>query len=356
MASKAPDPIAAGGVGSLTAMVQYSIIRIQTTGTQQLIVIFLGILVMIMLGGVLYLMSGVPLPFMVALFLAYLLDLLVRLLRYCRVPLALAVCFALLVTFVFLALMGMLFYASAQSFVREFPTYEPELRALFTTLTSRVEVAPELSWQLSDLSKEFSSASVVRAVLASVGTFVTFLGHLLLVLLFMVFILLGQQRLPQRIHRAFGEEQAQRLTRVLQRITRDVQTSFGDQGPPQRGHRGAGEPVPTDLASRLCRALGGAGVHAQLHSTHRGASRHHPATPGGHLEVRYAHASSLGGDLRDHHPHCAQNTSIEPRLMGRNLHLSPLLVVLSLLFSGVVVGNRWDAPRCPDHGDHQNCL
>ena len=92
-------------------------------------------------------------------------------------------------TFVFLALMGMLFYASAQSFVREYPAYEPKLRALLTTLTSRVEVAPELSWQLSDLSKEFSSASVVRAVLASVGTFVTFLGHLLLVLLFMVFIL-----------------------------------------------------------------------------------------------------------------------------------------------------------------------
>ena len=86
--------------------------QIQTTGTQQLIVIFLGILVVIMLGGVLYLTSSIVLPFMVALFLAYLLDPLVRLLRYCRVPLALAVCFALLVTFVFLALMGMLTIAS----------------------------------------------------------------------------------------------------------------------------------------------------------------------------------------------------------------------------------------------------
>jgi AI-2 transport protein TqsA len=74
--------------------------QIQTTGTQQLIVIFLGILVVILLGGVLYLMSSIVLPFMVALFLAYLLDPLVRFLRYCHVPLALAVCFALLVTFV----------------------------------------------------------------------------------------------------------------------------------------------------------------------------------------------------------------------------------------------------------------
>ena len=66
----------------------------QRTGTQQLIVIFLGILVVIMLGGVLYLTSSIVLPFMVALFLAYLLDPLVRFLKYFRVPLALAVCFA----------------------------------------------------------------------------------------------------------------------------------------------------------------------------------------------------------------------------------------------------------------------
>src|SRR5207244_4729918 len=118
---------------------------------------------------------------------------------------------------------------SAQSFDRDYPTYAPKLRALFTTLTSRVEVAPELSWQLSDLSKEFSSASVVRTVLASVGTFVTFLGHLLLVLLFMVFILLGQQRLPQRIHRAFCEAPYTHLSLELQRHTLLAQIYLGSK-------------------------------------------------------------------------------------------------------------------------------
>jgi len=44
--------------------------RTQTIGTQQLIVIFLGILVVIILGGVLYLTSNIVLPFMVSLFLA----------------------------------------------------------------------------------------------------------------------------------------------------------------------------------------------------------------------------------------------------------------------------------------------
>jgi len=310
--------------------------RTQTIGTQQLIVVFLGILVVIMLGGVLYLTSSIVLPFMVALFLAYLLDPLVRFLTYCRVPLILAVCFALLVTFVFLALMGMLFYASAQSFVSEYPTYEPKLRALVTTLTSRLEVTP-LSWQLSDLSKELSSASVVRALLASVGTFVTFLGHTLRVLRFMVFILLGQQRLPQRIHRAFGEEQAQRLTLVLQRITRQVQTYLGTK---------ALLSVVAGVLVNLCllvlqvdfAVLWGALAFMLNFIPHVGA----PVATIPPVLVAILKFDTLM-------PavwvvvcvtliHVVLGFCIEPRLMGRSLHLSPLLVVLSLLFWGWLWG------------------
>ena len=52
-------------------MLQYAAMHTQTI--EQLIVVFLGIVVAIMLGGVLYLTSSIVLPFMVALFLAYLL-------------------------------------------------------------------------------------------------------------------------------------------------------------------------------------------------------------------------------------------------------------------------------------------
>jgi predicted PurR-regulated permease PerM len=309
--------------------------RTQTIGTQQLIVVFLGIVVVVLLGGVLYLTSSIVLPFMVALFLAYVLDPLVRFLRYFRVPLALAVCFPLLVTFVFLGLMGMLFYASAQSFVSEFPTYEPKLRALVTTLTGRLEVA-SLSWQL-DLSQELSSASVARAALASVGTFVTFLGHLLLVLLFMIFILLGQQHLPQRLQRAFGEEQAQRITLVLQRTTRQVQTYLGTK---------AILSLVTGVLVNLCLLI----LEVDF------------AVLWGALAFLLNFIPTLGAPLATIPPvlvailkfdtlmpaiwvlvsvtaiHVVLGGLLEPRLMGRSLHLSPLLVVLSLLFWGWLWG------------------
>ncbi len=310
--------------------------RTQTIGTQQLIVVFLGIVVAIMLGGVLYLTSSIVLPFMVALFLAYLLDPLVRFLKYCRVPLALAVCFALLVTFIFLALMGMLFYASAQSFVREYPTYEPKLRALVTTLTSRLEVA-SLSWQLSDLSQELSSASLVRAALASVGTFVTFLGHLLLVLLFMVFILLGQQRLPQRLHRAFGEAQAQRITLVLHRITRQIQTYLGTK---------ALLSLVSGVLVNLCllilqvdfAVLWGALAFLLNFIPHVGA----PISIIPPVLVAILKFDTLMPAVwvlvSVTLIHVVLGSFIEPRLMGRSLHISPLLMVLSLLFWGWLWG------------------
>lgn len=195
-------------------------------GLQKLIAILLSILVAIVLCGVLYLTSSIVLPFMVALFLAYLLDPLVRVLRTYHVPLGLAVCCALLVALVCCATLGLLCYASAQSLVSEYPTYEPKLRALVVALVSHLEATP-FAWQVSDWSKALSSTTVVGALLASMGTFVTFLGHLLLVLLFMIFILIGHQRLPARIHRAFGAEEAERLTQVLEHITRQVQRYLG---------------------------------------------------------------------------------------------------------------------------------
>lgn len=309
--------------------------RAQTIGTQQLIVVFLGIMVMIMLGGVLYLTSSIVLPFMVALFLASLLDPLVRILKYFHVPLALAVCFPLLVTFVFLGLMGMLFYASAQSFVSEYPTYEPKLRALVTTLTSRLEVA-SFSWQL-DLSQGLSSASMARTALASVGTFVTFLGNLLLVLLFMVFILLGQQRLPQRLHRAFGEAQAQRITLILQRITRQVQTYLGTK---------ALLSLVTGVLVNLCliilqvdfAVLWSALAFMLNFIPHVGA----PLATIPPVLVAILKFDTLMPAVwivvSVSVIHIVLGGFIEPRLMGRSLHLSPLLVVLSLLFWGWLWG------------------
>jgi predicted PurR-regulated permease PerM len=304
--------------------------------TLNLIAVLLGILVAIALGVVLYLARSIVLPFLVALFLAYLLDPLVRFLTRLRVPLLLAVCLALLGTFVLLALMGTLFYASAQSFVKEYPAYEPKLRELVTTVTSRLEITPP-DWQMADLGKKLASATVAKAVLSSLGSFITFLGRLLLVFLFTVFILLGQQSLPMRIRRAFGEEEAHRIIQLLERITRQTQTYLGAK---------ALISLVTGILVNLVlillevdfAVLWGALAFMLNFIPHVGSPiaaippilvavlKFDTLLPAVWVAVSLIAINVVLGGL------------IEPRLMGQRLNLSPLLVILSLFFWGWLWG------------------
>ncbi len=113
-----------------------------STKTDNLAVILLSILVVIALGGVLHLLRGIILPFLVAIFLAYLLAPVVRLLTRAHVPHTVANSLVLLATFILLVLMGILLYTGAQSFAKGYPRYEPQVRALITLATSYFEFLP----------------------------------------------------------------------------------------------------------------------------------------------------------------------------------------------------------------------
>src|SRR5262249_304711 len=166
---------------------------------------------------------------------------------------------------------------------------------------------------------------------------VTFLEYLLLVLLFMIFILLGQQRLSQRLHRAFGEEQAQRIVLVLQRITRQVRTYLGTK---------ALLSLVTGVLVNLCLLI----LQVDF------------AVLWGALAFMLNFIPYVGMPIATIPPglvgilkfdtlmaavwivvfvillHVVLGVFLEPRMMGRNLHISPLLVVLSLLFWGWLWG------------------
>lgn len=301
-----------------------------------LIATLLSILVAITLVVVLYLTRGIVLPFLVALFLAYLLDPVIRFLTRLRFPLWLAVCIALFGTFVLLALLGTLFYASVQSFVKEYPRYEPKLRELVTTVTAQLDI-PLPDWQVADLGKKLASTTVAKAVLSSLGPFFAFVGRLLLVFLFMVFILLGHQSLPARIHRAFGEADGQRITQVLQRTTRQAQTYLGAK---------ALISLVTGVLVNLVllvfdidfAVLWGTLAFLLNFIPHIGSIvaaippilvavlKFDTLMPAVWVTVSIIAINTILGGL------------IEPRLMGQRLNLSPLLVIFSLLFWGWLWG------------------
>lgn len=304
--------------------------------TLDVIAVFLGILVGIALISVLYLAQSIVLPFLVALFLAYLLDPIIRFLGRLRVPAWLAVCLALLGAFILLALVSTLFYVSALSFVKGYPQYEPKLRGLLSTITSQMELGPQ-DWQLADLRKYLASATVATTVLTSMGSFVALLGRLLLVFIFVVFILVGQQRLPRRMRRAFGDEEAERILQVLERITRQVQAYLGAKAIVSL--------VTGVLVNLLLMALNV--DFAILWGTLAFILNFIPYIGSPVAAIPPILVAALKFDTLMPAVWIATGLTainvvlggfVEPRLVGQRLNLSPLLVILSLLFWGWLWG------------------
>lgn len=307
-----------------------------TPKIENLVVILLGILVLIALAGVLHLLRGIILPFLVALFLAYLLEPLVRLLTRLHVPHAVATTTALLSTFILLVLMGILLYTGAQSFAKGYPLYEAKLRALIALTAASLNFLPA-EWQIGDLSRLLASKSVAGAVLSSLGSFVTFAGHLLLVYIFTIFILVGQRHLPERIHKAFDLEQAQRICDMLERITQELQTYLGTK---------AFISLVTailvnvllvffDIDFAILWALLAfmlnfiptiGSTFAAIPPILIAVLKFDSIMPAVWVAVYFTVINVVLGGL------------IEPKLMGQRLNLSPLLVILSLLFWGWLWG------------------
>ena len=310
--------------------------QITSSKTENLTVILLGILVLIALGSVAHILRGIILPFLVAVFLAYLLAPVVRFLTRLRVPYPLAICLALLSTLALLFIIGTMLYTGVLSFVRGYPLYEPKIRALLALGTAYLEFLPP-EWRVADLGKQLASTSVTKALLSSLGLSLTLTGNLLLIFIFMIFILVGERHVPQRIHAAFDLEQAQRLCDMIQRITGDLQTYLGAK-------------VLISLVT---------GILINLYLVFLDIDF---ATLWGVLAFMLNFIPSVGSTLaavppiliailKFSSPMPAVWTAvglvvinvllgglIEPRLMGQRLNLSPVLVVLSLLFWGWLWG------------------
>ncbi len=174
-------------------------------------------------------------------------------------------------------------------------------------------------------------------MLSSLGSFVTFAGHALLVFIFMIFILVGQPHLPTRIHAAFDPEQAQRICEILEHITQDLQTYFSAK---------ALISLVTGILVNLTLiffAIDFAmlwGVLAFMLNFIPTAGSTLAAIPPIIIALlkfdSFIPAIWIAASLT--FINVLLGGLIEPRLMGQRLNLSPVLVILSLLFWGWLWG------------------
>ncbi|OGD25881.1 MAG: hypothetical protein A2V57_06670 [Candidatus Aminicenantes bacterium RBG_19FT_COMBO_65_30] len=179
----------------------------------------IAVVVLFVVGIVLKLARPVLIPFILAVFLSYIIDPALTFLTGCRCPRPGAILIVLALMFVLLYLLGVLFYSSGKAFVAELPKYQDRFGDLARLLEKGLgPFKVDLSSALGKLDIE----KIGTVILSWLGPFVSLLGELLLVFLFLVFIVAGRGRAGTKISKALGDGRADRVRGVLEAINGQV--------------------------------------------------------------------------------------------------------------------------------------
>jgi len=179
-------------------------------------------------------MQSLFIPLMFAVFFTFLFDPFHRFLTSKKVPNSLAVLIVLVAVFSVMYLIGYLIFLGAQSFVSEFPKYEEIFSSRFNNTIETLKIyMPDLKMDLKDYlfkidwASMWDRLSISKIIKATMGTFVDFLVKLLLSLVFMLFLMASKDRLIEALElsqkKKYGESN---LTRSLLEIENSIGKYF----------------------------------------------------------------------------------------------------------------------------------
>lgn len=174
--------------------------------------------------------AGVVLiPFVVAVFIYILLQPVIQLLTRWRLPRALVTIGAMGITVVVVVGISQLIYQSVAAFTAGLPQYEGRFNDLWGRiggLIGRTPAAASGGWNLGDdpwVSEFLKGATVtdlVKGLLTSVNSL---LSDLFLIFIFLLLLLLGRDLLPKKLKHALTPSLSGRLTEIMRGIRANVQ-------------------------------------------------------------------------------------------------------------------------------------
>jgi AI-2 transport protein TqsA len=302
--------------------------------------IFLAFLALIGAGFVIFILREMLLAVVVAVIFSLLFKPMVRHLRFRGVPLAACVLIVLLCVVGILGLLGFILFTGVEGVVEAAPRYQERLNQIVQDVTGFIEASSQrlgrgkASFNWAD---ELQFASVATFMAGSVGTVLSFLENMVLILLFLVFLLSGSEEFQAKIARAFSSEDSLRVTGVLTQINTQVRRYIVVKTLINIGVGlltvivmllfGIDFALLVGLLTFFLNYIPNFGaliatVMPILVTLLQTGSIGLTALVGGLLIVGH----NLIGNL------------VEPKLLGRSLRLSPLLVLISLIFWGWMWG------------------
>ncbi len=188
-------------------------------------------LVIIVLAIVIYVLrvlKGIFIPLSFAVFLQFIFVPIYRGLGRRRVPMwVINVLVVIFVLGVFFGL-GSVIFASVNSFIKEFPKYEVKIQNIVQTTITELEIPVEevrvyinnrVNWV-----QIFDRLSLTKVIASSMGTFFDFITKLLLTTIFLLFILAERGSIDERLNKVLTEREIKRNRDTL----RDIENSVKD--------------------------------------------------------------------------------------------------------------------------------
>ncbi len=198
----------------------------RTEGELLFLKVFFAFFAIIFMIFVLKELRQIFIPFFIALFFFFMLNGTVHKLLALNIPKTLVMLGVLLVIFSSLFLFGLLIFNGASSFIDNFPAYSEKIvRLVKGTLASLKLPIIDVEQYLAniDWEKTFDPKQITALVSGTMGNFTNFIGNLLLVLLLLMFMLGEKVPMVARIARALSRERGDELQRIVAAIDARVQ-------------------------------------------------------------------------------------------------------------------------------------
>ncbi|MGD8948065.1 MAG: AI-2E family transporter [Desulfobacterales bacterium] len=178
--------------------------------------IFQGILALVAVGVVMKYAGTVILPLVIAWLLSYLIAPAVNYMTQRKIPTALAVFIILIFLLGVFYLSGTFLYTRISAFAAAYPKYHTRMTELIATITN------QLNLSFDPLAGFNWGQSVGRFLVTLSGSIFAFVSKLVLVVIFLFFILLGKPYFKYKILKSFSQENANQISQIAFSITAQI--------------------------------------------------------------------------------------------------------------------------------------
>jgi predicted PurR-regulated permease PerM len=186
---------------------------------------FTGFIVLVLCVIILKELKSIFIPLFMALLLYFFFNGAVKKLRKMKVPQVFVLTFLLIFIFIVFYLFGVLIYSGVSSFIAKFPEYSAKFTEMASGLLESLKLPLDMmeNFDPKDIKSALDISEVTSIVSSTFGDIGSFFGNLIMVLLFLMFMLAGRRSLTGRVNKAFTDDKADQIKYIINSIENQVQ-------------------------------------------------------------------------------------------------------------------------------------